>query len=223
MNKNLFLDAGGVILNEQQFEAKSAEIITELISKYKKYTLEDYKNDAEEAVCRYVPRVYDYILYKNIKNIELFSILRNQYKASINSNENFELTDGIVMFLQTFSQHYKIGILGQYGENFKEFLNTNGLLKYFTYSETNDNYNITKPDPRYFEAILKTCKCNPQESVMIGDRIDKDIIPAKMIGMKTVRIKTGLHINQEARIPVEIADYTVNSLNEISVEMIEKL
>jgi ribonucleotide monophosphatase NagD (HAD superfamily) len=31
---------------------------------------------------------------------------------------------------------------------------------------------------------------------MIGDRIDKDVIPAKLTGMKTVRVKVGLHKTQ---------------------------
>jgi ribonucleotide monophosphatase NagD (HAD superfamily) len=40
---------------------------------------------------------------------------------------------------------------------------------------------------------------------MVWDRIDKDIIPAKMVGMKTVRIRTGIHKTQEARTPEEMA------------------
>jgi HAD superfamily hydrolase (TIGR01549 family) len=211
MIKNIFLDAGGVILNETTFEENSAKIITEIINYYyKDYTLKNYWEDIEEAVYRFIPHVYDYILYKNIKEINDFKKSKEQYKMELkNINIQFELMDGIEGFLKEFSKCYKIGILGQYGNDFKKYLETNKMLEYFTYTEIQDDYNITKPDTRYYEAILKKCKCKAEESIMVGDRIDKDIIPAKMVGMKTIRIKTGIHKNQEPRIPKEIPDITV--------------
>jgi ribonucleotide monophosphatase NagD (HAD superfamily) len=58
---------------------------------------------------------------------------------------------------------------------------------------------------------------------MVGDRIDKDIIPAKMVGMKTIRVKTGIHKNQKPRIPEEIPDLTVNEIEEITMEKIKAM
>ena len=58
---------------------------------------------------------------------------------------------------------------------------------------------------------------------MVGDRIDKDIIPAKLVGMKTIRIRTGIHKNQEARTPEEIPDITVNELCEIRILGIQEV
>jgi len=58
---------------------------------------------------------------------------------------------------------------------------------------------------------------------MVGDRIDKDIIPAKMVGMKTIRIKIGIYKNQEPRIPEEIPDLTVNKIEEIKIETIKAM
>ncbi len=78
---------------------------------------------------------------------------------------------------------------------------------------------LTKPDPRYFEQILDKAGVEASESVMIGDRIDKDVIPAKQVGMKTIRIKTGLHRNQVARIPNEIADIEIDTIFEIEDEL----
>ena len=50
---------------------------------------------------------------------------------------------------------------------------------------------------------------------MIGDRVDNDIIPAKLIGMHTIWVKQGFgqywNITQE----IEKADYTINRLMEI--------
>jgi phosphoglycolate phosphatase-like HAD superfamily hydrolase len=80
----------------------------------------------------------------------------------------FELMDGIRKFLIKFSRHYKIGILGQYGNDFKKFLEDEDVIKYFSYRETQDGYKITKPDPRYYEALLRKCNCEAEESIMVG-------------------------------------------------------
>jgi FMN phosphatase YigB (HAD superfamily) len=223
--KNIFLDAGGVILNENLFEEYSAEIITEIIRNHNTdYSIKNYWKDVEEAVYRFIPKVYDYILFKNITVINDFKNAKVQYKNSLkNKNFKFELMEGIIDFLMEFSKDYKMGILGQYGKDFKVFLEENKILQYFTYIETQDNYNVTKPDSRYFEAVLHKDKCKAEESIMVGDRIDKDIIPAKLIGMKTIRIKTGIHKIQEARIPDEIPDLTVEKIREIRIEKVKKM
>jgi HAD superfamily hydrolase (TIGR01549 family) len=225
MMQNIFLDAGGVILNETDFENNSAKIIVQILKQYNdNYAMENYWKDVEEAVYRFIPKVYDYVLYKNINDLEKFKIAKMEYKNQIKKvNGNFELMDGIKDFLIKYSKHYKIGILGQYGKDFKEFLSNKELIKYFTYTEIQDDYKITKPDPRYYEEILKRCNCKAEESIMIGDRIDKDIIPAKIVGMKTIRIRTGIHKNQEPRIPEEMAEATVNKLEEIKIEQIKNM
>jgi HAD superfamily hydrolase (TIGR01549 family) len=225
MIKNIFLDAGGIILNEEIFENISADIITDILTcSNKNYSIENYWNDAEEAVYRYVPKIYDYILYKNIANKNDFKELKRKYKDRLrDQNNRLYLMDGIKDFLMNYSKDYNIGILGQYGNDFKKYLEEENILKYFTFSEIQDDYNITKPDTRYFEAILKRCACKAEESIMVGDRIDKDIIPAKLIGMKTIRVKVGIHKNQEPRIPEEIPDLTVENIKEISIEMIKAM
>jgi FMN phosphatase YigB (HAD superfamily) len=225
MIKNIFLDAGGVILDESEFEETSSNIITNIIKDYNvNYSIENYWNDIDEAVYRYVPKVYDYILYKNINNFNDFEKLKKRYKYELKkSNIKFKLMDGIQDFLKLFSKQYKIGLLGQYGKYFKQFLEDMNLLQYFAFTEIQDDYKVTKPDTRYFEAIIKYCKCEPNESIMTGDRIDKDIIPAKMTGMKTIRVKVGIHKNQEPRTPDEIPDLTVNKLGEIKMEVIKAM
>ncbi|MCL2831753.1 MAG: HAD family hydrolase [Treponema sp.] len=219
--KNIFLDAGGVILDETEFERNMARAITAAIQKHiPDYSASQYLADAEEAVYRFVPNIYDYILFKYIKNIDEFNVTKRNIKneEAENLNSGLKLMDGIKDFLIKYSKQYKIGILGQYGQALKLFLQNENLLQYFKFTETQENFQITKPDPRYFEAVLNKCGCLPAQSVMIGDRIDKDIIPAKTIGMRTIRHRTGMHKNQEPRTPQEIPDFTCDRLGEISAD-----
>ena len=61
MIKNIFLDAGGVLLDEDSHEKLRAKIAIELLKAYKPgYSLSDYWRDVDEAVYRFVPRVYNY-------------------------------------------------------------------------------------------------------------------------------------------------------------------
>ena len=226
MIKNIFLDAGGIILNEDEYEIKAAEIIVKIIHKYnKRYSLKHYCKDSDEAIYRYIPKVYEYILHKNIDDENEYKICIKEYKQKSNilSKTNFRLQNGLGTFLEKYHEKYCIGILGQYGIEFKNFLEDNGIIKYFTFSEIQDDYKITKPDPRYFIEILNKCNCKAEESIMVGDRMDKDIIPAKMIKMKTIRVRTGKHKNQEPRILEEKPDLTVNGLEEVKEEDIIKM
>jgi HAD superfamily hydrolase (TIGR01549 family) len=50
---------------------------------------------------------------------------------------------------------------------------------------------LTKPHPDVFKNALKILALHPNEVVMVGDRIDVDLIPAKKAGMKTVWISWG--------------------------------
>jgi len=50
---------------------------------------------------------------------------------------------------------------------------------------------------------------------MVGDRMDCDMVPARTLGMKTVRYRVGRHINQEPRMPVEVPDAEITSMTEL--------
>jgi len=45
--------------------------------------------------------------------------------------------------------------------------------------------------PSFFKKILKALDARPQDCIMIGDREEADIAPAKSIGMHTIRMKAG--------------------------------
>lgn len=217
MITSIFLDAGGVILDESEFETKKAAIISNIIKDAGVHcNVEEYWVDAQEAVFRYATDVYEYVIWKRIAEINKFKGVVAQYKKIWEREKPpFRPMEGFEQTLAKIAQDYRIGIIGQYGTDFRNWLGTSGYLKYFTFFETQEKYSITKPDPRYFLAILEAASVTPSSCVMVGDRIDKDIIPAHQIGMRTIRIRTGLHRNQEPRIPSEMPDREIFSLGEL--------
>ena len=45
---------------------------------------------------------------------------------------------------------------------------------------------LKKPDPEIFQLALSQSGCEPEQAVMIGDRLDNDIRPARLQGWKTI-------------------------------------
>ena len=74
---------------------------------------------------------------------------------------------------------------------------------------------MAEGDKRIFEIALERANCKPENAVMIGDRVDNDIVPAKKMGMKTIWIKQGFGKYWQIRGEYEQADYVVDNLNEI--------
>ncbi len=72
-----------------------------------------------------------------------------------------------------------------------------------------------KPDIGFFEYALSKAGCEPSEAIMIGDRLDNDVFPAKKLSMITIRIRQGLFSVQEAASEDYLPDYEVESLGEV--------
>lgn len=212
--KNVFLDAGGVILDEASHETARAELTVAILNENGiRYSLTDYWTDIDEAVRVFALHTYGFVFWKNTKDRDLYEKLYSHYLERWKRlGAPLVLMDGLETVLTHLSRRYRVGILGQYGAALTASLEERGLLGYFSFSSTQDEYGITKPDPRYFERVLARHGADPAESWMVGDRIDKDINPAKMIGMKTARTRVGIYRLQEPRIPEEFADREVDGI-----------
>jgi len=215
--KNIFLDAGGIILDEKEHENIRAQIGVEVLQTVNPlYDNKKYWIDVSIAVKNYIPKVYSFIIWKNTKEVKLYNKLLDKYNDLWDKLKTpLTIMENIGRVIEKLSFNYKIGILGQYGTELLNLLEKKELLKYFTFKNTQDQFKITKPDPRYFEQILSKAGVKPTESIMIGDRIDKDIIPAKILEMKTIRVRTGIHKNQKPRYPEEFPDADIQNIKEI--------
>ena len=94
--------------------------------------------------------------------------------------------------LKDLSKKYKIGIIANQEFGTEKRLIEFGIRKYIDVIVASAEEGVAKPDKRIFEIALKKAGCKAENAVMIGDRIDNDIIPAKKMGMKTIWIKQGM-------------------------------
>ncbi len=86
---------------------------------------------------------------------------------------------------------YEIGIIANQNPGSKERLESFGILEYIDLVVASAEEGCAKPDSKIFEIALSRVGVRAADAVMIGDRIDNDIIPANEIGMKTVWVKQG--------------------------------
>ena len=117
--------------------------------------------------------------------------------------------------LKALSEKYKLGVIANQADGLRERLQSFGLLQYFKYVISSWDVKVMKPDIRIFEHALKAANCQPQDAVMIGDRIDNDTAPAQSLGMKAVWIKQGFGKLQTALAAANPPDYEVEKLTEL--------
>ena len=72
-----------------------------------------------------------------------------------------------------------------------------------------------KSDRKIFEKALELADCNADESVMVGDRLDNDMAPAKAIGMKIVWIKNDFAKYRDEGLGKAVIDYQIKSADEL--------
>lgn len=117
--------------------------------------------------------------------------------------------------LRKLSEKYNIGVIANQSSGTEKRLKEFGILQYISLIIASAEEGVAKPDKRIFEIALDRAICKPQQAVMVGDRIDNDIIPAKAVGMKTIWIKQGFGKYWKKSTEREQADYEISNLSEI--------
>ena len=117
--------------------------------------------------------------------------------------------------LKKLSVSYRLGIIANQNAGSEERLRTYGLLHYFDIITASAESGLKKPDPRIFMLALREAGCSACEAVMIGDRVDNDIRPAKALNFTTVRILQGYGALQPSEVPEDMPDFTITSLQQL--------
>lgn len=110
---------------------------------------------------------------------------------------------------------YRLGIIASQPLGSEQRLARFGLRDYFEVICSSAEEGVAKPDPELFRRALTRAGCAPADAVMIGDRTDNDVAPAKALGMQTVLIRQGYGGYHVIHHEGEIPDLTVDCLPEL--------
>ena len=174
MNKWLFFDMGSTLINEREC-----------------YKIRNLETVADSDVAP-----------EKIDEIERYYAQRNRYYYGCACDElglkrkSWHTELGVIhpytiKVVTALSARFHLGIIANQMPGTKERLKEWGLRPYFSVVASSDEIGIEKPEPGLFIAALEMADCKEEEAVMIGDRLDNDIVPAAKIGMKTIWVKQG--------------------------------
>ncbi len=143
-------------------------------------------------------------------------LIAKQYGVSniVWNNSLEKLYPGVSNILKKLSKNYKLGIIANQSLGTADRLKEWNIYKYFDVICASAEEKCSKPDLKIFKIALAKADCAPENTVMIGDRIYNDIIPAVQLGMKTAWVKQGLskyYLNDSNIKP----NVTVNSIDEL--------
>ncbi len=120
------------------------------------------------------------------KNLNLLKELENEYQYTCPRQPHL-LPFALDMLTYLHSKGYQLHILTNgFEESQKLKLKHSGILHFFKNIITSDCTGFTKPNPIIFNHALSISNATPQNSIMIGDSFDADILGARSLGMKTI-------------------------------------
>jgi len=137
-------------------------------------------------------------------------------KTPWHSEDEIPVEDALNTLKSLTERGYKLGIIANQSAGTAQRLENWGLLQYFDVVAASTELGVAKPDRLIFEKAIALAGCRIQDAVMVGDRLDNDIIPAKAFGMKTVWIRKGLSIYQNVDLGKNVADWVIDTLSDLT-------
>lgn len=101
-------------------------------------------------------------------------------------DHNF-LFDGTIELLDYLKEKYTLHIITNGFEEVQMTkLKKSNIISYFNTITTSEAAGVKKPNPHIFKVALQAAKTTPEQSMMIGDTYEADILGAERVQMKTI-------------------------------------
>lgn len=147
---------------------------------------------------------------------QVWTEFRSHDSARAESRGGIELRPGIPdLLLHLHSRGPLLGLAANQPARIISALDAHGVGHLFAHREVSGHHGYHKPDVRLFLRACEDLGVEPGDCVMVGDRIDNDIVPARLLGMRTVLFRTGRHSRQQPRSPAEIPDAEVHDVESL--------
>ena len=221
----ILFDVGGPLNTEIEHERLiDADIVAALSDAGIVATPEQYAAAVEFAVHSYAPDAHPAIIWRlAVGQRDVAQQAFRDFRARVDrrsSSPPFELRAGMAELLADLHKRgLLLGLAANQPHETLTVLDDHGLGQFFHHREVSGTHGYKKPDLRLFLRCCDDLGVSPDECIMVGDRIDNDIAPAKLLGMRTVLFRTGRHIEQQARSHQEVPDAEVLDVVALRVAM----
>ena len=174
--------------------------------------LERFRAIYKEAGLNAAPEALDRAFYDSDDNLPnrfalaglgLEATLRLQVDCVLERFDRKDLTEAVVKrfteqsraafarnkpVLAELAKRYRLGIVSNFYGNLESILAGEGLLPYFSVVADSAVVGAIKPESRIFAHALEALQSTPEEAVMVGDSVKRDMRGAENLGMRHVLI-----------------------------------
>lgn len=185
--RTVFFDVGNVLIDDDPFTAESLRLIYEAIpAQSLKARPERFWGDVERLM-----RSHGHACVERLGS----RCLGRQWpklRKKIQSNaahvwwDVARVVPGAHQVLKVLKGMYRLAIIANQPPQALDFLEREGLLHLFDLVFLDSEYGVGKPSSDLFRLAMERAKVGPESAMMVGDRLDNDIVPSRRLGMRAV-------------------------------------
>lgn len=216
----LFFDLGSTLVDEDEYLRRRDELLFELIAAADP-TLDEstYRRALAEIKSSLSQSVAKSVIKRFVPDEEKWGELHRLYKQQLApyATSSRKLYSDVPNALPRLAEQLHLGIIADQEAWVRQALEeTWRIAGYFQIIVLSGEIGMAKPDKRMFEWALLQAKCLPEQAMMVGDRPDKDIAPANLLGMVSIRILRGMDFKTSpARNELEVADFEILDMEQL--------
>ena len=210
----IFLDLGWTLVDETQAHRKRLKGVCERMEGLGlRHSVDELMAMCEQAATDFAPSPFRGMLSRLDLSEDQIRTLADSARYE---HENEVLYPGVPEFLASLSGRFKLGVIANQSEGTEERLARWRIRNTFSLVFASAEFGLSKPDPEIFRRAISMAGCASENAMMVGDRLDNDIGPAKSQGWTTMRVMQGFSRFQAPRRPEEIPDVTIPSIQGLS-------
>ena len=210
----IFLDLGWTLVDETQAHRARLEVVRERLAGFGRcYSVDELMRLCEQAATDFAPSPFRGMLSRLDLSEDQIRTLADSARYE---HENEVLYPGVAELLASLSRRFKLGVIANQSEGTETRLVQWRIRDTFSLVFASAEFGLSKPDPAVFRKAISLAGCATEDALMVGDRLDNDIGPAKSQGWTTMRVLQGFSRFQAPRRPEEIPDVTIPSIQGLS-------
>jgi HAD superfamily hydrolase (TIGR01549 family) len=210
----VFFDLGNTLIDERKaIQDRIQQMVRALAERGIQATPETVEKAFERASAQFAARLVTHVIeqFASTPMDQAFVLQKARYCRELEEPYPEART-----LLAALTPHYHIGVIANQSAGTEARLRGYGLTPFVSLCLSSSEVGLAKPDPEFFWLALRQAQCGPAEAIVVGDRLDNDIRPAKLLGCRTIRVLQGFARVQTPRDAHDEPDYAVHNLSEIA-------
>lgn len=214
----VFFDLGGTLLDESAYHDAIVRAYVDLMNEHGVHvTLDEFLAVRDLLIARLTSPLFVTTCTEFTKDPQVTETIRRDAWARVAGAEvtmQHAFPEAREV-LEVVGRHASLGIIANQHPNVRDVLRRDGLESFFRVVVISEERGVAKPDRTLFSLALREAGCKPREAVMVGDRIDNDVEPARALDLRTVLVRNGVFRHQLGERAGQRPDVEVPSLRDV--------